>query len=206
MEELTKRQKKVFDYLRKEVQEKGFPPSIREIGKAIGIVSLRGVTGHLEALERKGYIERKAGARAIRIKRGQIHALPGGGGSRVPLLGQIAAGSPIFAQETIEDELLVDERFVPKGTVFALKIKGESMIGAGILNGDYVLVQQQATVQEGEIAAVLVGDEATVKRFHKRQGVVELVSENPRMKPIRLTEKDPTIRILGKVVGVMRRV
>ena len=205
MEGLTKRQKKVFEFLMKGIRERGFPPSIREIGKALGISSLRGVTGHLEALERKGYIERSPGARAIRIQRGQVQPLPFGAGAKVPLVGTIAAGQPILAQEQIEDELLVDERFVPKGTVFALRIKGESMIEAGILDGDYVLVHQQPTVQEGEVAAILVGDEATVKRFHKRQGVVELVSENPRMKPIHLTEKDPTIRILGKVVGVLRR-
>jgi len=206
MEELTKRQKKVFEFLMKGIQERGFPPSIREIGKAMGISSLRGVTGHLEALERKGYIERESGARTIRIKRGQVQTLPFQEGAKVPLVGAIAAGSPILAEESIEDELLVDERFVPKGTVFALKVRGESMIGAGILNGDYVLVQQQPTAHEGEIVAALIGDEATVKRFHKRGGIVELVSENPTMKPIRLTEKDPTIRILGKVVGVMRRV
>ena len=215
MEGLTKRQKKVFEFLIKGIQEQGFPPSIREIGKALGISSLRGVTGHLEALQRKGYIERGSGARTIRIQRarlatfgwwGQVQPLPFGSGAKVPLVGSIAAGQPILAEESIEDELLVDERFVPKGTVFALRIKGESMIGAGILDGDYVLVHQQPTVQEGEVAAVLVGDEATVKRFHKRQGVVELISENPRIKPIRLTEKDPTIRILGKVCGVMRRV
>ena len=205
MEELTKRQKKVFDYLKREVQEKGFPPSIREIGKAIGIVSLRGVTGHLEALERKGYIEREAGARAIRIKRGQPQKLPFGAGAKVPLVGAIAAGGPILAEEQIEDELLIDERFVPTGTVFALKIKGESMIGVGILDGDYVLVQQQQAAQEGEIVAVLIGDEATVKRFHKTKDAIELISENPRMKPIHLTEKDPTIRILGKICGVMRK-
>jgi len=205
MEELTKRQKKVLDVVLKGIREKGFPPSIREIGKALGISSLRGVTGHLEALERKGYIERESGARTIRIKRGTVQSLPFSEGMKVPLLGAIAAGQPLLAEERIEDELLVDERFVPKGKAFALKIKGESMIGAGILDGDYVLVQQQATVQEGEVAAVLIGEEATVKRFHKRHGVIELVSENPTMKPILVTEKDPTIRILGKVISVMRR-
>ncbi len=206
MEELTKRQKKVFEFLMKGIRERGFPPSIREIGKALGIASLRGVTGHLEALERKGFIERESGARAIRIKRGQVQPFPSGGGSRVPLVGEIAAGQPILAEERIEDELLVDERFVPRGTVFALKIKGESMIEAGILNGDYVLIQQQPTAHEGEIVAALIGDEATVKRFHKTKEAIELLSENPKMKPIRLTEKDPTIQILGKVVGVMRRI
>lgn len=205
MEELTKRQQKVLDFLWKRIQVRGFPPSIREIGKAMGISSLRGVTGHLDALERKGYIDRGSGARTIRIRRGHGLMLPFGAAPKVPLVGAIAAGQPILAQEQIEDELLVDERFVPKGTVFALRIKGESMIEAGILDGDYVLVRQQETVEDAEVAAVLIGDEATVKRFRKRKDGVELVSENPRMKQIRLTEKDPTIRILGKVVGVMRR-
>jgi len=205
MEELTKRQQKVLNCVMKGIQEMGFPPSIREIGKALGISSLRGVTGHLEALQRKGYIERGPGARAIRIRRGQVQSLPFQAGAKVPLVGTIAAGQPILAEEQIEDELLVDERFVPKGTVFALRIKGESMIEAGILDGDYVLVRQQPTALEGEVVAVLVGEEATVKRFHKRPGAIELISENPKMRPIRLTEKDPTVRILGKIVGVMRR-
>ena len=211
-EPLTKRQKQMLDYVIKSIQREGYPPSIREIGASLGIKSPRGVVGHLEALQRKGYLERERGARTIRIKSSLEGRFPnrpqkqtGRFGENVPILGAIAAGSPLLAQEQIEDHLLVDERFVSGKNIFALRIKGESMIGAGILNGDYVLVRQQPKVDDGEIAAVLLDDEATVKRVHCTKGLLRLISENPAMKPIELHENDKRIQILGKVVGVMRK-
>ncbi len=203
-EPLTPRQKAILNQISRSIQKEGYPPSIREIGKALGIKSPRGVVGHLEALEKKGYIERERGARTIKIKSSLQRDTLG----NVPILGAIAAGSPLLAEEQIEDHLLVDERFL-HGTgknIFALKIKGESMIGAGILNGDYVLIRQQPKVENGEIAAVLLDDEATVKRVFVKKGCLELVSENPAMKPIEVAENDKRIQILGKVVGVMRKI
>lgn len=200
---LTKRQRQILDHVTKSIQKEGYPPSIREIGASLGIKSPRGVAGHLEALQRKGYIERERGARTIKIK-GISPSLSKIENS-IPLLGAIAAGQPILAEERIEDHLLVDERFVSGKNIFALKIKGESMIGAGILNGDYVLVRQQPKVDDGEIAAVLLDDEATVKRVHCTKTLLRLVSENPAIKPIEVRENDKRVQILGKVVGVMRK-
>ena len=216
---LTTRQKQILEHVTRSIQKEGYPPSIREIGQALGIKSPRGVVGHLEALQKKGYIERERGARTIRIKSSlegrfptRLRSVPGTGWSQVrarlenvPILGAIAAGSPILAQENIDEYLYVDERFVGGKNVFALKIKGESMIGAGILNGDYVLIRQQPKVDDGEIAAILLDDEATVKRVHCKKGLLRLISENPAIKPIEVKENEKRIQILGKVVGVMRK-
>ena len=201
---LTKRQRQILDHVTRSIQKEGSPPSIREIGEALGIKSPRGVVGHLEALEKKGYLSRERGARTIKIKGETVRSIPKYGAS-IPLLGAIAAGQPILAEENLEDHLLVDERFASGKNIFALKVKGESMIGAGILPGDYVLVRQQAKVENGEIAAVLLDDEATVKRVHYSKRILRLISENPAMKPIEIGENEKRIQILGKVVGVMRR-
>jgi len=202
---LTKRQKQILEHVTRSIQKEGYPPSIREIGQAFGIKSPRGVVGHLEALEKKGYLSRERGARTIKIKGETTQSIPKYGAS-IPLLGAIAAGSPILAEENLEDHLLVDERFASGKNIFALKVKGESMIGAGILHGDYVLVRQQAKVENGEIAAVLLDNEATVKRVQCGKGVLRLLSENPAMKPIEVKEHEKRVQILGKVVGVMRRI
>jgi len=200
---LTKRQKQILDHVSQSIQKEGYPPSIREIGEALGIKSPRGVVGHLEALEKKGYLSRERGARTIKIKGGAAPLSKQE--NAIPLLGAIAAGSPLLAQENIDEHLYVDERFVSGKNVFALKIKGESMIGAGILNGDYVFVRQQPKVDDGEIAAVLLDDEATVKRVRCDRGLLRLISENPTMKPIEVKEHEKRVQILGKVVGVMRK-
>ncbi|MBI4436081.1 MAG: transcriptional repressor LexA [Candidatus Omnitrophica bacterium] len=211
-EPLTKRQKQIFNYLTHSIQQEGYPPSIREIGEALGIKSPRGVVGHLEALEKKGYLSRERGARTIKIKSSLGGRFPnrpqkqaGRFGENVPVLGAIAAGSPILAEENLEDHLLVDERFASGKNIFALKVKGESMLGAGILPGDYVLVRQQLKVENGEIAAVLLDDEATVKRVHCSKTTLRLVSENPAMAPIEVRENEKRVQILGKIVGVMRK-
>lgn len=210
---LTKRQKEILRHLTRSIQKEGYPPSIREIGEALGIKSPRGVVGHLEALEKKGYLSRERGARTIRINWGQVGAKLeppqsqiGAKSESVPLLGAIAAGRPLLAEENLEDYLYVDERFVSGKNIFALKIKGESMIGAGILDGDYVLVRQQPKVDDGEIAAVLLDDEATVKRVFCPKGLLRLVSENPAIPPIEVRENEKRVQILGKVIGVMRRI
>ena len=201
---LTKRQKQILDHVTHSIQKEGYPPSIREIGQALGIKSPRGVVGHLEALEKKGYLSRERGARTIKIK-GMMPPPLSKQERPIPLLGAIAAGQPILASENIGEYVYVDERFVSGKNIFALKIKGESMIGAGILHGDYVLVRQQPKVEEGEIAAVLLDEEATVKRVHCRRGLLRLVSENPAIQPIEVKENEKRVQILGKVVGVMRK-
>ena len=233
---LTKRQKQTLDHITRAIQREGYPPSIREIGHALGIKSPRGVVGHLEALQKKGYLSRERGARTIKIisppqlgptrhvsRRAQkfraagsprvfagpwerIGSASGNAPYSIPLLGAIAAGRPILAEENFEDSLLVDERFASGKNIFALRIKGKSMIDAGIFDGDYVLVRQQPKVDDGEIAAVLLDDEATVKRVHCRRGMLRLVSENPAMAPIEVGENEKRVQILGKVVGVMRKI
>ena len=205
-EPLTKRQKQILDHVTRSIQKEGYPPSIREIGQALGIKSPRGVVGHLEALQKKGYLSRERGARTIKVK-GTTPSLPHyKEETSIPLLGAIAAGQPILAHEQTEEHLLVDKRFVSGKNIFALRVKGESMIGAGILSGDYVLVRQQPKVDNGEIAAVLLEDEATVKRVHCQKGLLQLISENPAIGPIEVKENEKRVQILGKVVGVMRKI
>ena len=214
VQSLTDRQKEILNYVTRSIQKEGYPPSIREIGQALGIKSPRGVVGHLEALEKKGYLSRERGARTIKVKlssqgrfptRPQFRGRVGSALESVPILGAIAAGQPILASENIGEYLYVDERFVSGKNIFALKVKGESMIGAGILHGDYVLVRQQPKVEQGEIAAVLLDEEATVKRVHCGRGTLRLISENPAIQPIEVKEHEKRIQILGKVVGVMRK-
>ena len=204
-EPLTKRQEEVLAHLRDAIASRGYPPSIRELCRALQIRSLRGVTLHLDALARKGHLTRGRAARSIRL-------LTDGGGralSRaraIPLLGRVAAGAPLLAAQQVEATLVVDERWVgAHGEVFALRIKGESMIGAGMHDGDYVLVRRQSTADDGQIVVALIEDEATVKRLVRERGRVLLKPEHPHMRPI-VVEPDASLRILGTVVGLYRRV
>jgi repressor LexA len=203
-QELSKRQKEILRFILSEVRKKGYPPSVREIGKAIGLSSSSTVHAHLSNLEKKGYLKRgQALPRAIEVLRPRPGAtVPGYKRvSSVPLVGRIAAGEPVLAEENIEDYFPLPTDFVGEGPSFLLRVKGDSMIEAGIFDGDYVVVRKQPTVENGEIAAVLLEDEATVKRFYKEKDKIRLQPENPSMEPILTREA----LVLGKVIAVLRR-
>ena len=206
--QVTKRQQTVLDAVRTWIRKHGYSPSIRELGRLLGIKSLRGVTSHLDALARKGLLKRERRARSISL----VDAVESiRHGLRIPILGRIRAGEPILAQEHVEGHVVVDASWVGKGAStggvahFALKVHGESMINAGILDGDFVIVRQQPTAHNGDIVVALLDDEATVKRFFKEGERVRLAPEHPTMKPLVVT-KPQTVTVLGKVVGVFRKV
>lgn len=199
---LTPRQKEILEYLRDEIDRRGLPPTIREIGRQFGIRSTKGVEDHLAALERKGFVRRERGkSRAI-----EIADRPDLRGARlVPLIGRIAAGSPALAVENHEGSFVLDESLVGAGDSFLLRVDGDSMQKAGILDGDLVIVRQQNTARNGEIVAARIGEEATVKRFEKRGRAVTLLPENDAYDPIPVDPTEP-FELLGKVVGVYRRI
>lgn len=204
MDDLTPRQKEILALIKKYVKEKNYPPSVREIGLQVGLSSSSTVHSHLESLERKGYIKRDpTKPRAIEIldefNYGENIDFPGA--RMIPVVGQVAAGMPIFAEENIEDYFPVPENIVKEDKVFMLRVKGESMRDAGILNGDYVIVRQQNEAQSNEIVVALVESEATVKRLIKNNGQVILKPENELYEPI--TGAD--IAVIGKVIGLFRK-
>jgi len=204
--ELSTRQRQVLEFLRTTVSERGYPPSVREIGEALGLSSPSTVHSHLSALVRAGYIRKDPSKpRAIEIlEPGEAAPASDPRVRDVPLVGRIAAGSPILAEEDIEEIVPLPTDFVGNGPVFMLAIRGDSMEGAGILDGDYVVVRRQPDAVDGEIVAALVdGEEATVKRLRRRGGHVELHSENPAYPPMVFTDG---VEIIGKVVSVLRRV
>ena len=195
MAKLTGMQKKIYDHIAASIREQGYPPSVREIGQAVGLKSPSTVHFHLKHLEEAGMIEKGAGkGRAITLTQ------PLESEDRVPIVGNVAAGSPILAEECIEDYLTFDTGG-RREEYFALRVRGESMINAGILPGDLVVVRRQQTAENGEIVVALIEDEATVKRFSQRDGHVWLLPENEAYSPI-----DGTYcQILGKVAAVVRR-
>ena len=208
--ELTQRQQRVVETIQAWIKEHGLPPTIRELGKQLGIKSLRGVTTHLDALVRKGRLVRRRGARGIRVLMDDAPAaIEAAQALRVPIVGRIAAGAPLLAQERLDGELLIDpsrlgaQEGAEAANHFALRVRGRSMQGAGILHGDYVIVRQQPTADNGAIVAALIGEEATVKRFFNEGDRIRLQPENPAMEPLLLT-KDQPVEILGKVVAVFR--
>ena len=204
---LTQRQEDVLSAIQRWINEHGLPPTIRELGKLLGIKSLRGVTTHLDAIAKKGFLTRQRGARGIRLLV-QSTASTVATAMHIPIVGRIAAGEPLLAQERIEGHLAIDADLLGKtpasATHFALRVRGESMRDAGILDGDYVIVRQQPTAENGDIVAVMVGEEATVKRFFKENGHVRLQPEHPTLKPLVLSKQED-FAILGKVVAVFRR-
>jgi repressor LexA len=198
---LTHRQQEILEFISKYIQDVGYPPSIREIGDEFGIGSLRGVTVHLDALAKKGYIEREKTPRSIRI----IH--PAYQSSQrttmLPLVGTIAAGVPISAEENVEDLIPVPSEMVKNvNNAFLLKVKGDSMIGDGIVPRDLVIVKPQQTANQGDLAAVMIEGEATVKRIHYEGQTVKLMPSNPAYEPIVISSEDA--RVIGKVVGLIR--
>ena len=191
MRELTTKESAVFDLIRRSI-EKGVIPSVREIGAELGIKSTSSVHRYLTSLEEKGYIERGDGLnRSIR--------LPGSQVSHIPVLGVVTAGQPILAVESVEEYIPVQLRGNSK-ELFALRVRGESMIKAGILDGDLIIARRTPTAENGEIVVALIDDEATVKRFYKENGGFRLQPENDTMDPIIVSD----ISILGKVIGVFR--
>ncbi|MGE5484467.1 MAG: transcriptional repressor LexA [Ignavibacteriales bacterium] len=196
---LTPRQVQILDYIKRCVREKGYPPSVREIGRAVGLNSTSTVHGHLDKIERKGFIKRDpTKPRTIEIK----------GFDRiskrlveVPLIGRVRAGEPVLAVENIEDTFPMPVDLIKHDDAFLLQVTGDSMSGAGILDGDNVLVRPQETAENGDIVVALLGDEATVKRFYRENDRIRLQPENPHMQPIITRD----VRIIGKVVGLFRK-
>jgi repressor LexA len=198
---LTKRQQEIFDFVKRYVGEHGYPPTVRDIGKAIGLTSSSTVHAHLANLEKLGVLKRdptKPRALEVLVNKARGAVAPGG----LPLVGQVAAGSPVLAEENIEDYVAVPEIAGGDQGQFVLEVKGDSMINAGILEGDHVVVRKQDTAENGEIVVALLGEEATVKRFFREEQHVRLQPENEALEPI-LTQE---VRLLGRVVGVCRRV
>lgn len=198
---LTKRQQLILQYILDYVQKEGYPPSIREIGRDFDIGSLRGVTVHLDALERKGFISRSNTPRSIKVVHPSYQA--SNRVSMLPLLGSIAAGIPIQAQEHVEDLIPVPSEMVRNVEgAFLLRVKGDSMSGEGIMPRDLVVIKPQRTANHGELVAALLGDEATVKRIHFSTEGVKLMPSNPAYQPIPVNREDS--HIIGKVVGLIR--
>ena len=206
--QLTKRQQTVLETIRSWVREQGYPPTIRELGKQLGIKSLRGVTTHLDAIAKKGFLKRDSRARSISLL---DLVAPFEQAIRVPIVGRIRAGEPVLAQEQVEGHVVIDGAWIgasggsSASEHFALKVKGDSMINAGILDGDFVIVRQQPTADDGDIVVALLGDEATVKRFFKQDDQIRLQPEHPTMEPLLVTKQQP-LALLGKVVAVFRKV
>lgn len=198
---LTKRQEAILQFIVEYSQREGYPPSIREIGAYFDIGSLRGVTVHLDALERKGYIERANTPRSIRIVHPQYQS--SNTAVMLPLLGSIAAGTPILASEHVEDLIPVPAEMVRNiENAFLLRVKGDSMTGEGIMPRDLVVVRPQSNATHGELVAVLLGEEATVKRIHFDAAGVKLMPANPAYEPIVIDREDA--RVIGRIVGLIR--
>jgi repressor LexA len=202
--ELTKRQQEIYDFIRKYSAKYGYPPTVRDIGKAVGLASSSTVHAHLANLEKVGVLRRDPSKpRALELLDRATDAVksvvkPGG----LPLVGSVAAGVPILAEENIEDYVPVPEIAGGEEGEFVLTVRGDSMKNVGILEGDYVVVRPQEIADDGQIVVALVGEEATVKRFFREEDHVRLQPENETMEPIRSRE----VRIVGRVVGVLRKV
>lgn len=201
MKDLGNKQKQIYEYIKEEIKMKGYPPSVREICDAVDLKSTSTVHGHLDRLEKKGYIRRDATKpRAIEIMEDDFY------NNRrelvnVPIVGKITAGEPILAVENIEDTFPIPIEYVNNDTVFMLNVKGESMIEAGIFDKDLILVKQQHNADNGDIVVALIDDSATVKRFFKEKDHIRLQPENASMSPIIVQQ----VSILGKVIGLFRR-
>jgi len=203
---LTQRQQDILDFIESFMQKRGYPPTLREIGNEFGISSTNGVRVNLAALEKKKYIVRRPWlSRGIELVNAPkvIHTDSEVG--YVPIIGKVAAGAPIFAAENIQGMLAVDDSFIQTKKVFALKVQGDSMIGAGIIDGDYVLARRQHTAETGEIIVFIVGDEITVKRYDSKGDKVLLIPENEAYEVRSIRKNSPDLQIAGKVVGLMRK-
>src|SRR6187401_3541129 len=211
MQGLTARQEQTLDFIRKSIEERGYPPTLREIGEYMGIRSTNGVNDHLRALERKGYLRREdMKSRALKLVQNEAPPKPSSAEDElieVRVLGRVAAGLPLFAEENVIDTIRVDRMLVRGGReVFGLRVTGDSMIEAGIMSGDYIFVKKQSTAERGDIVVALIGDEATVKHFYPERDYVRFQPANSQMAPILVRASDfKSTMLLGKVVGVYRR-
>ncbi len=198
---LTDRQRAIYNYIKNLITNRGVSPTIREIGDEFGINSTNGVRAHLTALIKKGYLKKNEFvSRGLELTQSLTE-----GAGRLPLVGTVPAGAPIDAIENIESEIVVDLSFLPKGDSFTLRVVGDSMKDAGILDGDIVIVRKQAVAKKGEIIVAIIGDEATVKTYYPEGNRVRLQPENEQLSPIYINRRSPEFRIAGKVVGLMRR-
>ena len=197
---ISPKQQEILEYIKSQILERGFPPAVRDICEAVHLKSTSSVHSHLETLEKNGYIRRDpTKPRAIEIlddsfnfmRREMVN---------VPIIGHVAAGEPILAEQNIENYFPIPMEYMPNNQTFILKVKGESMINAGILDGDMVLGEQRSTARNGEMVVALIEDGATVKTFYKEDGIIRLQPENDTMDPIMVTD----VQILGKVIGIFR--
>ena len=203
---LTERQQAILDFINDYVTSNGFPPSVREIGRHFGIYPAT-VQDHINALERKGCLQKKKfQSRTLSVSASSRRRLDAGnpGIPGIPIVGRVAAGLPVLAQENIEDMIQLPKEWAPAGA-FLLKVQGNSMEGAHILDGDYVLVHPQQTAANGEIVVALIGEEATVKRFYRTERGITLKAENPKFEPIEIERSEAaSFNIVGRVMGVLR--
>ena len=200
---MTKRQQEIFQFIKRYASKYGYPPTVREIGKAVGLASSSTVHAHLANLEKYGVLRRDpTKPRAIELLYERAKKVVSPDEGSLPLVGRVAAGSPVLAEENIEDYIQVPTVAGGDEGEYVLQVSGESMRDAGILSGDYVVVRPQETAGDGDIIVALLGDEATVKRFFRERDHVRLQPENPAMAPIRTRE----VEVLGRVVGVFRKV
>jgi repressor LexA len=200
--ELSHRQRQILQYIIQHSEAHGYPPTVREIGRAVGLSSSSTVHAHLRTLEQAGLIRRDAVlTRAIRVIAGNIGPLRLKHVINLPVLGRVAAGNPTLASQDIEDSFPVPREFLSGGDGFMLRIKGDSMIEDGIMDGDYVIVRRQNAAENGDIVVALVDDEATVKRFYRENGRIRLQPANSSMQPLWFDN----VRIVGKVVGLLRK-
>ncbi len=201
---LGAREKQVLEYIARELEVRGYPPSVREIGEAVGLRSSSTVHGYLSSLERKGYIRRDpAKPRAIEVLLGPDQLPPPTREiMNVPVVGRVTAGQPILAVENVDDYFPLPRSLAGEAESFMLRVSGESMVGAGILDGDYVIVRRQQAAANGEIVVAMIDDEATVKRLFRENGRIRLEPDNPAYEPI----ISDTVTILGKVIGLVRKI
>lgn len=195
-------QARILAYIEQEIRTRGYAPSVREIGEAVGLKSTSTVHGHLTRMERKGLLRRDAmKPRAIGLSTAFSPFDENASLREIPVVGRVAAGTPILAEENIEETMTLPEEMVGSGELFILRVRGESMIQAGIMNDDYIVVHRQMNANNGEIVVAMIDDEATVKRFYKENGHIRLQPENDAMEPIIV----PEVMILGKVVSLIRK-
>jgi repressor LexA len=211
MQGLTSRQEQVLNFIRQSINDRGYPPTLREIGAHMGIRSTNGVNDHLRALERKGYLTREdMKSRALRPREMELERMAPANDedvAEVPILGRVAAGMPLYAEEHLIDTVRIEKSLLRSGEIFGLKVTGDSMIEAGIHNGDYVFVRKQSNAERGDIVVALIGDEATCKRYYPEKDYIRFQPENSSMAPILVRASDfrPTM-LLGVVVGLYRRI
>lgn len=198
---LSNRQQAILDYIKESIKVNGYPPSVREIGQAVGLKSSSTVHAHLVHLEEKGLLRKDPSKPRALIPTPDPEPENLSETIALPVVGSVAAGAPILAEQNIDAYFPVPVDFLGKGNHFILKVRGESMIEAGIMDGDYLIVKEQTDASNGEIIVALLEDEATVKRYYRRDRYIELVPENPAMQPIIVEQ----VQIAGKVAGLLRK-